>query len=362
VRHIRRNPQKSPAELLLDPERIVKSKKSSKKGASGSGKPKNSDLSLKNEFITEESQLEVLEPNAINKEIPSEISSTPCAVNSPLNLSAKKASHTVQNIPISLPSIALFPTAPSVSIPPHISNMVGQQAPTRIERIVAARYGPLVLHVPLNPMPVGEYKKYMPKFTGTEGVTTKEHLEAFYSYAHNLDISENDVRMRVFVQSLDGEARKWFRGLPQGSITDIEALDDAFFNQWGDKKDLLYYHTEFGNLKREKGESLPDFNKRFNKMYSEIPAKVKPTPTTAKLTYANAFDPDFCLLLRERRCATLNDMQEAALEVESNIMEAEKLKSQVDRRRLRGEASSSSASTSEPKLDKMTKMMIVIGY
>jgi len=65
--------------------------------------------------------------------------------------------------------------------------------------------------------------------------------------------------MRVFVQSLDGEARKWFRGLPQGSITDIEALDEAFLKQWGDKKDLLYYHTEFGNLKRGKGESLPDF-------------------------------------------------------------------------------------------------------
>jgi len=216
-----------------------------------------------------------------------------------LNLSPKKASHTVQNIPISLPAIALFPTAPSVSIPPHIPNMAGQQAPNRIERIVAARYGPLVLPVPLNPMPVGEYKKYMPKFTGIEGVTAEEHLEAFYSYADNLDISENYVWMRVFVQSLDGEARKWFRGLPQGSITDIEALDDAFLKQWGDK-DLLYYHTEFGNLKREKGESLLVFNKRFNKMYSKIPAEVKPTPTTTKLTYANAFDPDFCSLLRER--------------------------------------------------------------
>jgi len=235
--------------------------------------------------------------------------------------------------------------------------MAGQQAPTRIERIVAARYGPLVLPVPLNPMPVGEYQKYMPKFTGTEGVTVEEHLEAFYSYADNLDISENDVWMRVFVQSLDGEARKWFRGLPQGSITDIEALDDAILKQWGDNKDLLYYHTEFGNLKREKGESLPDFNKRFNKMYGKIPAEVKPTPTTAKLTYDNAFDPDFYLLLRERRCPTLGDMQEAALEVESNIMATEKLNGQVDRRRLRGEASSSPTSTSEPKLEKMTKMI-----
>jgi len=50
-------------------------------------------------------------------------------------------------------------------------------------------------------------------------------------------------------------------------------------------------------------------------------------------------------------------MQEAALEVESNIMATEKLKSQGDRRRSRGEASSSTALTSEPKLDKMTKMI-----
>ena len=68
----------------------------------------------------------------------------------------------------------------------------------------------------------------MPKYTGTEGVTAEEHLESFYSYADNLDISEDDVWMRVFVQSLDGEARKWFRELTPRSIADIEALADAF--------------------------------------------------------------------------------------------------------------------------------------
>ena len=197
----------------------------------------------------------------------------------------------------------------------------------------------------------------MPKFIGIEGVTTKEHLEAFYSYADNLDISENDVWMRVFVQSLDGEARKWFIELPQRSIIDIEALDDAFLKHQGDKNDFLYYHTEFGNLKRENGESLPDFNKRFNRMYSKIPAEVKPSPTSAKLTYANAFDSDFFLLLRERRCATLAYMQDETLEVESNIMVAKRLKSQADRRRQRGQASTSSTSSSEPKLDKMTRMI-----
>jgi hypothetical protein len=34
--------------------------------------------------------------------------------------------------------------------------------------------------------------------------------------------------MRFFVQSLDGEARKWFRSLSPESIVGIEALDDAF--------------------------------------------------------------------------------------------------------------------------------------
>ncbi len=199
----------------------------------------------------------------------------------------------------------------------------------------------------------------MPKFTGTNGVIAEEHLESFYKYADNLDISEDDVWMRVFVQSFDGEARKWFKELTPRSIADIEALDDVFLKHWGDKKDLLYYHTEFGKLKRKNGESLLDFNKRFNHMYSKIPAEVKPTPTSAKLTYVNDFDSDFCLLSRERRCVTLVDMQDVALEVESNIMAAEKLKSHADRRRQRSEASSSFASSAEPKLDKMTKMIVI---
>jgi hypothetical protein len=40
--------------------------------------------------------------------------------------------------------------------------------------------------------------------------------------------------MRVFVQSLDGEVRKWFRGLTPGPIVGIEDLDDVFLRQWGD--------------------------------------------------------------------------------------------------------------------------------
>jgi hypothetical protein len=39
----------------------------------------------------------------------------------------------------------------------------------------------------------------MPKFTGAGDYTVKEHIEAFYAYAKNINISEEDVWTKVFV-------------------------------------------------------------------------------------------------------------------------------------------------------------------
>ena len=72
--------------------------------------------------------------------------------------------------------------------------------------------------------------------------------------------------MRVFVQSLKGDARKWFKSFTVGSIIGIETIDETFLRIWGDKKDFLYYITEFGAIKRKEGELIFYFSKRFNKM------------------------------------------------------------------------------------------------
>jgi len=99
--------------------------------------------------------------------------------------------------------------------------------------------------------------------------------------------------------------------------------------QWIDTKDYLYYIIEFGSLKRKKDEAMGYFSKRFKKMYSRIPAKIKPSETSVKLTYANSFDHGFSLLLRERKSVSLQNMQDAALEVESNILASNKLKEET---------------------------------
>ena len=70
---------------------------------------------------------------------------------------------------------------------------------TKMERILVDRYDPLNLPNPLSTMPTRDYLKYMPKFTGEGYFTAEEHLEAFYSYAENINIEQEDVWTRVFV-------------------------------------------------------------------------------------------------------------------------------------------------------------------
>jgi hypothetical protein len=71
-------------------------------------------------------------------------------------------------------------------------------------------------------------------------------------------------------------------------------------------------------MKREDGESVSDFIKRFNRIFGKIPAEIKPSDASEKITFSIAFDLDFCLILRERRSTTLALMQDSTLEVESN--------------------------------------------
>jgi hypothetical protein len=54
--------------------------------------------------------------------------------------------------------------------------------------ILVVRYTPLVLPNPMNALPVGDYLKYMRKFTGEGNITAKEYLVSFYCYADNLNI------------------------------------------------------------------------------------------------------------------------------------------------------------------------------
>ena len=101
-------------------------------------------------------------------------------------------------------------------------------------------------------------------------------------------------------------------------------------------------------------------------MYGRIPVEIKPSETSAKLTYANALDHEFSLHLRERRPVSLLNMQEAALELESNILASNRLKvnsdQQVYDRKGKKEAAPvvSTSHSVDSEIDEMEKLVKIL--
>ena len=50
------------------------------------------------------------------------------------------------------------------------------------------------------------------------------------------EVDYEDVKMRLFAQSLSGEEKKWFRDFPARSILTFQAFQTAFLERWDDNK------------------------------------------------------------------------------------------------------------------------------
>jgi len=81
-------------------------------------------------------------------------------------------------------------------------------------------------------------------------------------FAKNLNVEQMDVILRLFVQSLDGEAIKWFKALPNASITTWEELENYFTQKWVEKRNHEHIITEFNDIRKKLEEDISEFIKR----------------------------------------------------------------------------------------------------
>lgn len=89
-----------------------------------------------------------------------------------------------------------------------------------------------------------------------------------------------------------------------------------------------------------------------------MPLHCKPLEGMAKLHFAEAFDDEFALFLRERRSPTLAMMMSDSIEVEINMMSSKRGRYKVETREPRKMKEDSQASTSSnPKFDSLIKVM-----
>lgn len=114
--------------------------------------------------------------------------------------------------------------------------------------IIQATYASLHLPNQLNNFPDG-YLKHLPKFNRETSLSPEDHLASFLDFSDNMNIEHEDVYRRLFFQSLEGNIRICFRQLRGDSIHYWNELTTILKNQWGVKKYLVYYLTEFEELK-----------------------------------------------------------------------------------------------------------------
>jgi hypothetical protein len=110
--------------------------------------------------------------------------------------------------------------------------------PPRVFNKDVARYAPLNLRTNLHGFP-DNYLKPLLRFNGEDETTTLEHLATFYYFTDNQGLEHEDVYMRIFIQTIEGEVSTWFKGLPPNSINSLDALESYFLRQWGENK-IIY--------------------------------------------------------------------------------------------------------------------------
>ena len=64
----------------------------------------------------------------------------------------------------------------------------------------------------------------------------KKHIHAFEHFTDIFEVEYDDVYMRSFSESLEWDAKEWFRNLKPDSISTSKDHRDIFLKFWGERK------------------------------------------------------------------------------------------------------------------------------
>lgn len=94
------------------------------------------------------------------------------------------------------------------------------------------KYAPLSPPQPPHSMPQ-DYLKLLPMYNEESDVIAQRHIEILCAFAGNQNVEHQDVVLRLYVQSLEEEVKKWFKSLPNASINTWEEIENSFLVEMG---------------------------------------------------------------------------------------------------------------------------------
>jgi hypothetical protein len=163
-----------------------------------------------------------------------------------------------------------------------------------------------------------DFKDWLPIFSGEDLITNEDHLDFFLRALEPYDQHE-DVLMRIFSYTFIGKAKEWYDSILPLTIMNWDLFREPFTKIFGKNKYYQSIYDQLYNYKINLGESIRDFNDRFNTLIRSFPQDLKPSQGTILNSYISTMKDPYVVLIR-RRPTTLFEAQERVCEIEENII------------------------------------------
>jgi hypothetical protein len=166
----------------------------------------------------------------------------------------------------------------------------------------------------------------LPCFSGNNVVSANSHILNFelcvfkWCQGHN----EEDVKMTLFVYSLEGDVAEWFSEQDPNKFSTLAEIVKTFKERWGDQKENRFLLAALISSQKKENETMDGFNKRFNDLVKSLPTNIKPSDTAILIYYMESFEGEMRYQLRDKDPQTLKDAQVMAVRIDKNMQDARK--------------------------------------
>jgi hypothetical protein len=166
-------------------------------------------------------------------------------------------------------------------------------------------------------LPARKWLKCIPLFSWRSVESIEDSLAAFSKLLDDFEVEHEDVAMRMFVSTIEGEARTWYKSLSDASIDGWDSFQEKFTKRRVDKPNNFSLINAFGDIKKNEDETIINFDARFFKTYYKISATIRPNHAYALNYYLEAFDGIFGIFLRHKEP---QNMEAATIKLEGHFI------------------------------------------
>jgi hypothetical protein len=119
----------------------------------------------------------------------------------------------------------------------------------------------------------------LPAFQGNNAISARSHIVNFemcvQKYCRGHD--EEDVKMILFVYSLEVDALEWFTDFPAAKFSTLDEILDEFKKRWGDQKEHRFQLAALTTIQKKENETVVEFNTKFNNLVKSLHRDIKPS-------------------------------------------------------------------------------------